>query len=1459
MAQIDDLNGDTMELDREDSPATIRNSSPPYHDASHTESQHEIIDLDPMEESSGPCFKQDDFMTDEDFEEIYGQPQQPDSYSNATLAYESQTPYRKVIGSFSCHGRTYQKGTTIQLEDGDFVRISEILQDTRSKEHSFCGQRFRRTSSFKGLFDQHLNEVVMFSERVEQIEKKAVQAREPELDTFLVSHAVKSRDLILTNEAYPAYSFREDSRSLELPRATARESCRLVCRWKVALKFRVKTTRKACVEMSITRLQTKESDHGYRARDVALRQEWRGVTVKGGSCQSWLPGEEQFDIVERKRNQGINILGFHQHALAVRHQDTIDLTCDTTPQPSKRRYTFGDAFCGAGGASRAAKSVGYRVDWACDFDPAPIESYKQNFFEARCEATPVHLFVTCIDESYVVDVLHLSPPCKTFSPIHTRVGKDDEANSATFFAVEELLKKAKPRIVTMENTFGLVERWREWLNSMVRFFTSLGFSVRWKVFNLAEYGLPQARRRLIVFASCPGERLPEFPEATHGPGRISFATINDAIGRIPSDAPDHDVAGAAKRNAPRYNGDLPLRNCITTGGSLDYHPDGKRTFTDRELACLQGFPLEHVFGSNKKKMQIGNSFPPLAAKVFFACILRHLEESDRQGMMNPERSFKEIKDEVSAALIGTTRTIGQVSNEDVAFQRSVDPKVDRLIEEQSRRLLSLVNHLNKTATAGTETVAPPLTNVDSVEDGWRGIVDVLDNLLEKADACLDEFTGVVKKLIPNHQNGGAAADAKRPLAKHEYRFQNLPKPQRLFRKLPKNDETTPFKPLLQSKPNAVVPLDDSLELAPAPDGSIQYGSSFSHPAYVQRIDIQTRYKHPYETEIKQSTYPPRVYVQSDPLPFPPFESTDAVWVDTPEAVQEMVHELKQATEIAVDLEHHETHSYVGLVSLMQISTREKDWIVDTLVPWREDLQVLNEVFTDSRIVKARRSVLHGSTSDMVWLQRDLGLYVVGLFDTYHASNVLEYPRHGLAYLLQRFVAFDTDKRYQMADWRMRPLPKQMYDYARSDTHFLLYIFDCIRNELLSKSNPADPHRNLIDQVCDLSKDEALQRYERYVYDAKNGSGVWGWHGVLSWSPGRWNRQQIAVFRAVHEWRDRTARQLDEGIQQILTNKAILVVAREMPMDMPSLLSHCQPLHKETRESAPELLQVIRKAKAEGSGGPEFDDLITPRAYATTSHVNPPLHTSSMNINVPFKTFSNTMPATLVVSQFWGRLIDKDTGEVRSLNPRRIENPHLALPLPPLTAEMFETKASGEFSTPLTSRSDPGARAEHQYTKKRKAQEEDVFVLKQKWGLKKRKAAETLDGLEPGRMAGENGVKAGIDTNMEDLSVGIKDAQEADDKARRNQERKIRKRIEKEQKKQEELNRINGQGEGEAKEGGQEAFDYDRAPSVLHAQRKHDGAAGTRKGIDPYSKSLDAAKGIRKVHREGPGRSMIYKS
>jgi len=104
-----------------------------------------------------------------------------------------------------------------------------------------------------------------------------------------------------------------------------------------------------------------------------------------------------------------------------------------------------------------------------------------------------------------------------------------------------------------------------------------------------------------------------------------------------------------------------------------------------------------------------------------------------------------------------------------------------------------------------------------------------------------------------------------------------------------------------------------------------------------------------------STYPSHVFnTEGDPIPPIPLENNDLIWVDNTVSFNSMLSDLKQATEIAVDLEHHDYRSYHGFVCLMQISTRKQDWIVDTL-ELREELIALNQVFTNPQIVKVRRS------------------------------------------------------------------------------------------------------------------------------------------------------------------------------------------------------------------------------------------------------------------------------------------------------------------------------------------------------------------------------------------------------------------------------------------------------------------------------------------------------------------------
>lgn len=137
---------------------------------------------------------------------------------------------------------------------------------------------------------------------------------------------------------------------------------------------------------------------------------------------------------------------------------------------------------------------------------------------------------------------------------------------------------------------------------------------------------------------------------------------------------------------------------------------------------------------------------------------------------------------------------------------------------------------------------------------------------------------------------------------------------------------------------------------------------------------------------------------------------------------------------------------------------------------------LRPVFDNPNITK----VLHGAASDVEWLQRDFGLYIVNLFDTGQAARVLGLKGFGLAYLLQHYCTVMADKKYQLADWRTRPLPADMLKYAREDTHYLLHIYDRMRMELLERgtlSNPENP-RALLRAVMHQSGSLCLKVYEK---------------------------------------------------------------------------------------------------------------------------------------------------------------------------------------------------------------------------------------------------------------------------------------------------------------------------------------------------------------------------------------------
>lgn len=113
--------------------------------------------------------------------------------------------------------------------------------------------------------------------------------------------------------------------------------------------------------------------------------------------------------------------------------------------------------------------------------------------------------------------------------------------------------------------------------------------------------------------------------------------------------------------------------------------------------------------------------------------------------MDSSQDLKPLRDAVQSALVTVTRSVNTLANEDLQFQRTVHPGVATRLDQNTERLLQLAGGVLKSAGKLTAQSAPRLEDADDVEIQWRSIVDVIDSLLEKADTCLDEYTGLVKR------------------------------------------------------------------------------------------------------------------------------------------------------------------------------------------------------------------------------------------------------------------------------------------------------------------------------------------------------------------------------------------------------------------------------------------------------------------------------------------------------------------------------------------------------------------------------------------------------------------------------------------------------------------------------------------------------------------------------------------
>eukprot|EP00058_Branchiostoma_floridae_P005020 XP_002590508.1 hypothetical protein BRAFLDRAFT_124507 [Branchiostoma floridae] len=468
-----------------------------------------------------------------------------------------------------------------------------------------------------------------------------------------------------------------------------------------------------------------------------------------------------------------------------------------------------------------------------------------------------------------------------------------------------------------------------------------------------------------------------------------------------------------------------------------------------------------------------------------------------------------------------------------------------------------------------------------LDDRLDTVVEANDIILERVGSLLDQASGVVKQKEPVLPTGTpqtgtlvsswnkksrSKSGSEKSVTWRLLHARNIERPQLKFKDKIDNSNT-PFIPIIRHKPNAHRPL-------PKYDQQKRHPEDLDVPAALadfihrqrevhqgQPADLTA---HPYQYELEHFQPTPQQLLKKQPQPSKPIDATPLTLVTTLEELMDMNDKLTMCSEFAVDLEHHSYRSFQGFTCLMQVSTRDHDYIVDTLA-LRADLHVLNDTFTDPKVVK----VFHGADMDIQWLQRDFGVYVVNMFDTGQASHVLGLPRHSLAYLLKTYCDVEPDKKYQLADWRIRPLPSEMTQYAREDTHYLLHIYDCMRSELLDRGNN---EANLLHNTLERSRQVCLQRYQKLLYTEDS------YLNLLNKHKKTFNSQQLHAVRLVYRWRDTIARQEDESTGYVLPNHMLLVLAETLPKQIQGVFACCNPVPPLVRQHIEDVHRLLVQAR-----------------------------------------------------------------------------------------------------------------------------------------------------------------------------------------------------------------------------------------------------------------------------------------
>ena len=317
-----------------------------------------------------------------------------------------------------------------------------------------------------------------------------------------------------------------------------------------------------------------------------------------------------------------------------------------------KEYTYIDLFSGAGGLSLGFSKRKFRNVFSVDIEPVFCKTYKKNFPNHRL----IQQDITSISNQDIIslvgnkkiNVIVGGPPCQGFS-MAGNVGRRfiDDPRNHLFKEFARFISVIKPDVFLMENVARLYThnngKTRE---EILHTFKSLGYNTECRVLNVADYGVPQIRSRIIFIGTSLKNDNIIFPKKRYNPNE--YVTIKDTIDDLPvlksgesSTIPNHVAMKHSEQMLNKMSfvkdggtkNDIPLNLrpsvCVTGDMRKIFHYSQNRALTVRELARIQTYPDDFIFegSSITQQQQVGNSVPPLFAEVLAESIEEMLKNA----------------------------------------------------------------------------------------------------------------------------------------------------------------------------------------------------------------------------------------------------------------------------------------------------------------------------------------------------------------------------------------------------------------------------------------------------------------------------------------------------------------------------------------------------------------------------------------------------------------------------------------------------------------------------------------------------------------------------------------------------------------------------------------------------------------------------------------------------------------